>query len=113
MCKKLLCKYKDESEWEEYIIDYTDPVDIDKQLSDGFINYLIPVRPYKRWDMIFHRCLCHCSEEDDAYPTIKYDGKTYNLWKPLSAKKFISKFNQDARLLAELSRIENAIDDLP
>jgi hypothetical protein len=113
MCKKLLCKYQDETEWEEYIVDYTDKIDIDRPSdSQGWVNYMIPVRPYMRWGEKFYRCSCYCSEEDKSFPTIKYDGKKYNLWKRASARKFIAKFNRDAELLAEMSRIEDAIDML-
>ena len=113
MCKKLLCKYQDETEWEEYIVDYTDGIDVDGQpLSQGWVNYMIPVRPYMRWGQMFYRCSCYYSEEDKSFPTIQYDGRKYNLWKWASARRFIAKFNRDAELLAEMSRIEDAIDKL-
>ena len=113
MCKKLLCKYKDETEWEEYIVDYTGRVDIDgQQLSQGWVNYMIPVRPYMRWGEKFYRCSCYCSERDNSFPTIIYDGRKYNLWKRASAIRFLKKFNRDAELLEEMSRTETAIDEL-
>lgn len=113
MCKKLLCKYQDETEWEEFIVDYTGRIDVVCQPNNQeWVNYMIPVRPYMRWGETYYRCSCYCSENDKSFPTIKYDGRKYNLWKRASARKFIAKFNKDAALLAEMSRIEDAIDML-
>lgn len=113
MCKKLLCKYQNEKDWREYIVDYTEGVDSDNHLSCGdWINYLIPVLPYNEGDITFYRCSCYCSTRDEAYPIVKYDGHTYCMWKRSEAEAFINKFNQDAVLLKEMSRTEKAINQL-
>lgn len=113
MCKKLLCKYQGDTEWQEYIVDYTGGINVDgNPETKGWVNYMIPVRPYMRRGRKFFRCSCYCCEKDKAFPTIQYDGRKYNLWKPASAKRFIAKFNKDAVLLAEMTRIEDAIDML-
>jgi hypothetical protein len=113
MSKILLCKYQGEKEWKQYIVDYTARISYDNQMATcGWANYMIPVMPYKMFNSTLFNCPCYCSEADKSYPTIKYDGRKYCMWKPLSARAFINKFNRDAVLLKEMSRLEYAINEL-
>lgn len=111
--KKILCKYSDETDWKEYRPDYTRGVDIDDERErHDWVNYMIPVMPYKEDGLTFYCCQCYCSEKDNSYPTVKYGGRTYNMWKDLSAQAFKNKFHHDMLMMKEMSAVENAIEEL-